>query len=277
MDTWEGGLRATGEALEPEKSFRYLIRFCWKNGQWAYVSNEETPASISVRNHAGNRVELERLEVTEARKTLGVKTAPIGDNTAQYEHMLEASQKWAAQIKPSNLRQIDAWLALRSTIWKTLEYPLTCMTLTEKQCEKIMRPTMSAGLAKFHICRSFPTSLLHAGAEALGAGLPHLFTVQGITRMSTLVSHSPRGSITSLLLRAAMEAPLQEAGCGPSPWYPEVKAVLQAITKTWMSSVKTFIANNCIDLHHNIRMEFTHRKTHFSWKTLLNREPRHQN
>jgi hypothetical protein len=37
--------------------------------------------------------ELERLEVTEARKTLGFKTAPMVDNTAQFEHMLEASQK----------------------------------------------------------------------------------------------------------------------------------------------------------------------------------------
>jgi hypothetical protein len=151
--------------------------------------------------------------VTEARKTLGVKTAPTGDNTAQFERMMEASQKWAAQVKASNLRQMYVWLALRSTIWKTLEYPLTCTTLTEKQCEQIMRPEMSAGLAKSHICRSFPTSLLHTVSEALGAGLPHLFTVQGIARLSTLVSHSPGGSIISLLLRAEMEAALQEAGC----------------------------------------------------------------
>jgi hypothetical protein len=68
--------------------------------------------------------------------------------------------------------------------------------------------------------------LLQTGAEALGAGLTHLFTVQGIARLSTLVSHSPGGSITSLLLGAAMEAALQEAGCGPSSWHPEVKAVL---------------------------------------------------
>jgi hypothetical protein len=33
------------------------------------------------------------------------KTASTGDNTAQFEHMLEASQKWVAQIKASNLRQ----------------------------------------------------------------------------------------------------------------------------------------------------------------------------
>jgi hypothetical protein len=56
--------------------------------------------------------------------------------------------------------------------------------------------------------RSFPTSLIHAGAEALGAGVPHLFTVQGVARLSTLVSHNPGGSMMSLLLRAAMEAAL---------------------------------------------------------------------
>jgi hypothetical protein len=51
-----------------------------------------------------------------------------------------------------------------------------------------------------------------------------------------------------------MEASLQEAGCGPSPWHPEVKAVLQAITKTWISSLMTFMADNCIDLQHNTRV-----------------------
>jgi hypothetical protein len=178
--------------------------------------------------------------------------------------MLEASQKWAAQIKASNLRQMDACLALRSTIWKTLEYPLTCTTLTEKRCEKIMRPAMSSGLAKSHICRSLPTSLLHAGAESLDADLPHLFIVQCIARLSTLVSHSPGGSITSLLLRAAIEAALQEAGCGPSPWHSEVKVVLQAITNTWISSVVTFMENNGIDIHHNIRMAvYSHKYSFF--------------
>jgi hypothetical protein len=161
------------------------------------------------------------------------------------------------------MRQMDVWLALRSTIWNTLECPLTCTSLAEKQCEQIMRPAMSAGLTKSHICRSFPTLLLHAVAKSLGAGLPRLFTVQGIARLSTLVSHSPGGPITSLLLRAAIEAALQEAGCGPSPWHPEVKSVLQAIIKTWISSAMTFMSNNCIDLHHNTRMEVYSQKDSF--------------
>jgi hypothetical protein len=73
--------------------------------------------------------------------------------------------------------------------------------------------------------------------------------------MSTLVSHSPEGSITSLLLRAATKAALLEAVCVPSPWHPEFKALLQVITKRLTSSVMCFMADNYIDLHHNIRMD----------------------
>jgi hypothetical protein len=66
-----------------------------------------------------------------------------------------------------------------------------------------------------------------------------------------------------------MEAALQEAGCGPSPWHPEVKAVLQAITKTWISSGMTFMADNCIDLHHNIRMEVYSQKESFLMENFI--------
>jgi hypothetical protein len=83
------------------------------------------------------------------------------------------------------------------------------------------------------------------------------------------VSHSPGGSITSLLLRAAMEAALQEAGCGPSPWNPEVKAVLHAITKTWISSFMNFMSDNCIDLHHNITMEVYSQKDSFIMENFI--------
>jgi hypothetical protein len=89
---------------------------------------------------------------------------------------------------------------------------------------------------------------MHAGAEGLGAGLPHLFTVQVIARLSSLVYNSHGGPITSLLLRAAIEAALLEAGWGPSPWHPEFKAVLQVITKS-------FMVEHSIDLHHSTRMD----------------------
>jgi hypothetical protein len=66
-----------------------------------------------------------------------------------------------------------------------------------------------------------------------------------------------------------MEAALQETECGTSPWHPEVKSVLQAITKTWISSDMTFMADNCIDLHHNIRMEVYSQKDSFLMENFI--------
>jgi hypothetical protein len=72
-----------------------------------------------------------------------------------------------------------------------------------------------------------------------------------------------------LLLRAAIEEALQEAGCGPFPWHPEVKSVIQAIIKNWISSVMTFVADNCIDLHQNIRMAVYLQKDSFLMESFI--------
>jgi hypothetical protein len=66
-----------------------------------------------------------------------------------------------------------------------------------------------------------------------------------------------------------MEAILQEARCGPSPWHPEFKSVLKVITKTWTSSVMTFMADNCVDLQHNIRMEVFSQKDSFLMENFI--------
>jgi hypothetical protein len=108
MDTWEGGSRATGGALKPEKEFWYIISFQWTQCMWRYGTVAETPTSVSVLNAAGNMVVLDWLEVNEARKTLGVTTAPDGNITTEYELPLRESHKWASQVKSGNLRKMDA-------------------------------------------------------------------------------------------------------------------------------------------------------------------------
>jgi hypothetical protein len=100
MDTWEGDLQATGGALEPEKSFWYVISFRWISGTWRYSTVAETPASVSAQNADGNRVTLQRLE---ARKPLGVTAAPDGNKVAEFERLLRESQKRA---KAKSMRAI---------------------------------------------------------------------------------------------------------------------------------------------------------------------------
>lgn len=83
LDTWEGGLRATGGAIVPEKSHWYLVNFKWCNGRWKYCSSSENPASLTVKDIHGNIKLLTRLEPHEAKTTLGVDIAPNGNPIQQ--------------------------------------------------------------------------------------------------------------------------------------------------------------------------------------------------
>jgi hypothetical protein len=36
VDTWEGGLKATGGAIVPDKTFVFVKNFKWVGGKWKY-------------------------------------------------------------------------------------------------------------------------------------------------------------------------------------------------------------------------------------------------
>jgi hypothetical protein len=76
LDTWEGGLKATGGALVPTQSYWYLIYLkCRPNIKWAYYGKvNDFPGNLTLPvPNSQERVTLTRLEVTKARKVLGLK------------------------------------------------------------------------------------------------------------------------------------------------------------------------------------------------------------
>jgi hypothetical protein len=99
VTAWEGGLRATGGALEPSKSLWYPIEFGWKLGEYYYKSIEECNVEqILVRDPAGQIRTLQCYESSQAVRTLGVLLAPDGNMDAQFEYMLETAQSWATRL-----------------------------------------------------------------------------------------------------------------------------------------------------------------------------------
>jgi hypothetical protein len=78
MDIWEGGIRATGGALNPSKSYWYMIDFNWMPQQlrWNYKRITEVPGEIKVQNPQSKLEVLERLEVDDPRVTLSINISP---------------------------------------------------------------------------------------------------------------------------------------------------------------------------------------------------------
>jgi hypothetical protein len=81
------------------------------------------------------RKEVRHIEPYQAEETLGVWIAPDGNVAMQLEKLLEKSILWADQMRTGVIRKDETWLALQSTIWRTLCYPLNATNLSKTQCE----------------------------------------------------------------------------------------------------------------------------------------------
>ena len=70
IDCWEGVAKCTGGALEPKKSWWYLIHYQWdKYGNWKYGDNEGFENnSLTARDKSNHRVDLEYLPTEIGKK-----------------------------------------------------------------------------------------------------------------------------------------------------------------------------------------------------------------
>jgi hypothetical protein len=129
VDLWGKGW---GGALNPAKSYWYLIDFKWipQKLHWDYKTKAEIIGEITIRNPQGEKEVLERLEVDDLRVTLGINIAPDGSWTGQVKYLAEKVNKWVSQLESGHLNQVDTWYTLTRTIMQTLEYPMVAISLT---------------------------------------------------------------------------------------------------------------------------------------------------
>jgi hypothetical protein len=111
MQVWQHDIHLGGGEVVPAKSFWYLIDFVWKGGIWSYAPARQNPYDLVVESNQTETV-LERLEVHEAKKSLGIMTAPDGNWKAQRNRMQEQARTWAEHIKAGYLRRVDAWTGM---------------------------------------------------------------------------------------------------------------------------------------------------------------------
>jgi hypothetical protein len=212
---WEGGLKTTGGALVPEKSYVYPIDFKFDSaGKAHYKTIQEINAHFEVPNAEGDILELRQLEADEASETLGVYLAPDGNNLAAKEALLQKSKLWSELIHKGHLTASDVMAAMDTTIVPALHYPLTALTLTEKECTSIMAPILEVALPYSQVCRKFPRAVVYGPKSMMGLGKTDLYVRQGVSQISTLQQFLHTDTITGELLRANIEAIKMYIGIG---------------------------------------------------------------
>jgi hypothetical protein len=95
--SWERLCHALGGALNLTKTFFFAVgwKFC-KNGQPVMRMNADDP-EIAIEltqgaNHAAT-MPITRVEATEGKRTLGVRLAPSGNDTTEYQYHLQEATR----------------------------------------------------------------------------------------------------------------------------------------------------------------------------------------
>ena len=253
INRWEGGLKSTGGAIVPEKSWVYSIDFTFDNqGNAAYKLHEDIQPNFSVLDKDNVRVHLTNVQCSTGKETLGVVLAPDGNSEDGYKTLLKKAQQWTAYMKAGHLVPSLAWMATNTTIMKGLEYPLPAMTLSEKQCAKIMTTIKQGLLPKAQISKSIPEAVLYGPIDDGGMGLHHLYHTQGLLHIDKFVKHIASNSITGKLLRVTVELAQLEIGIGRQLFsldYCDFECLLEV---SWIKSLWKFAYDNEITIINRI-------------------------
>jgi len=175
IETWENSLKITCGVIVPEKTVWWLIHFEWEGTSWRYASSLERPGKIQVNDIAGNRKTLTRLNADQAYETLCVYLAPDGNSAAQFAKLLSLSTKYADAMRTGHISKNEAWLAVITTIWCSLSYPLAALRLTKPQWEEIMAPILCYCLLAMGICRNFSQQLTFSRQDFFGLGFKQFY------------------------------------------------------------------------------------------------------
>ena len=250
ISRWEGGLKATGGALVPEKSFVYPIDFKFNNtGKVSYKSVEEIDAHFEVPDADGQMITLRQFEPSKASETLGVFLAPDGNNEAAIEALLEKSNIWSELVHKGHLNANDVMRAMDSTITQSLKYPLPALTLTEDECKRIMAPVLKVALPRSHVCRTFPRAVVYGPKSLMGLGKTDLYVKQGTTQIGLLQQYLQTDTITGELLRSNIEAIKMHIGIRHNLFTMDYDRLHRLVPPSMMKHVWQFCRKN------NLRIE----------------------
>ena len=245
LTAWEGGIRATGGSIVTEKSHWYEIDFVWANGNWKFASVNKTPASISVKDSDGQTKVLQRLSSNEARRTLGVRLAPDGNNESEFEELKDKACLWADAVRSGHLPRRLVWESLNTTVLRSIQYSLPSTTLSFDQCRTIMSKLLSAALPCSGIVRTIPRALVYGPLKYQGLSVPCLFTHQQVEHILRILKFCrAQDHLTARLLRQSVEATRLEIGCSGSLFSLSFADFGTLATSTWVTHTWEFLANN---------------------------------
>ena len=249
INSWGELVEVTGGALRPDKSWWYLVEYVWSRGKWR-GTNARDDLDLVATAPNGEVVSLKRLHVDEAAEMLGVWMAPSGNNKKIVSTLKRQSLEWAAKVRLGRPSQEEAMVALKVNVSARLRYPLSCCTLTEKECKSIMYPAVRAALGKAGIASNISTRARDGPVTSGGAGIISLFHYQGTSRIAAMVEHVVRRTPTGIQIIMCIEDLVLDTGYYGRLWDMPFETYSKYVSQhSWIYSICEYAHEHGIEIN----------------------------
>ena len=105
------------------------------------------------------------------------------------DRLRQKAEEWWSNVRSGHLNRHEAWLALNSTIMRSLLYPLPALTLTKEQCTKIMASVIAAGLNYLGVSSKLRRKIVYGNKDEFGFAIINLYHYQGTKRITLVNKH----------------------------------------------------------------------------------------
>ena len=245
-------LFTSGGKLALDKCRAFLLEFEWKNGIRYMTRTADVYDDLQLdQAFTGTKDTIKLLNPNEARKMLGAYTAPDGNTKVQFEVLHKISCQWGQRVSNGYLNRFDVQNSFKLGLIPALQYPLGVGTLSEKQCDSLLIPSMSTLLNKMGVIRTVNRDVVHGPSMYGGFAIPNLYTIQGYNKIQMMLGHIRKMDTTGKIVTIAIATVQQEVGISlsilslpfskfhflVSPcWIKEVWRFLDAISGTFRFS-----------------------------------------
>lgn len=272
IDAWSGGLRATGGALVPSKSWIYPIEFVFdRKGNPSYKDPNDMNLQFTVKDSQNERQPLRTIHPSSAKETLGVYLAPDGNEKGQIEYLKNKITKWVEKVRKNHISKIHAYTALTTTIYKTLEYPTPATTISEKQWAKLLAPLYKCGLQANGICSTISKKIREGPRVCMSLQMKCMYKVQEISKMEKYLTFRSQKGILGNMIRLSEELLRIETGLPGNIFSYDYEKYQILATPSWIKSIWQFINKQNILLDMETKeIEGTKKDDLFIMKELVN-------
>lgn len=261
---WNKLVKVTGGAIEPSKSGWYCFHQQWNSttGKYEYA-DLVSPGEITAVNKDGSKVPLQYKSCHSAQEMIGVKMTPTGNQEEQLETMLIKAMDEAKYITEGNTSEVETRHAVVSAIFPRLSWRLPCMSITQEDSKRLLRPILNAALPKMGVVTTLGYDYIHGSADFQGLGIPELYQSGYATQVELLIEHTWKSTQTGHFMQMAIQEYIVEAGSSQHPLIPKTNTKVDKwiLTKnTWFVALRSYLILHQITV--NLHLPLLHPQRH---------------